>query len=297
MEQKQVKPRKPRAKKIEKVAKPRYHYYDEKKEHLHTLDMKPLFGTSTVCKIIGNGGAFSWWASGKAVEKFGWVKKADLRKVSSYEAYENAIARFGAAADALNVLRSLTPTMYLEHLDAAYRAHQDSKQDSAEKGTDMHAELELYVKECIHKNEGKPLAYTGEHPQVQSFSKWSVEKVKRFIWSEAHCYSEKLWVGGISDCGAEMKDGEIALIDFKSSKEAYFSAFVQCAGYAIQIEENGLINADGTLSMKLEKPVSVLMVVPFGAEDVTPRVRFDVAEKKKDFEAAVRLHKSNEAMN
>jgi hypothetical protein len=45
------------------------------------------------------------------------------------------------------------------------------------------------------------------NPRIQSFIDWSVEHVDRFLLSEAHCYSAKLWVGGITDCVAKMKDG------------------------------------------------------------------------------------------
>ena len=63
-----------------------------------------------------------------------------------------------------------------------------------------------------------------------------VEHVEQFLLSEAHCYSERLWVGGITDCVARMKNGKLAVIDFKSSKDAYYGQFVQVAGYALQLE-------------------------------------------------------------
>jgi len=43
--------------------KNRYRYIDTNKEHLHTLDDRPLYGTSTVCGIIGKDGALAWWAA------------------------------------------------------------------------------------------------------------------------------------------------------------------------------------------------------------------------------------------
>jgi len=274
-----------------------YHFENSKGEHAHFLGDKPLLGTSSVCKIIGNGGAFSWWASGKAVEKFGWVKKADPRKSTELEIIENRIQRKSMAAAALLDYRTMSIEGYLALLDSAYRAHEDSKQDSAVKGTDLHAELELYVKKAISENDGRPYpALEVEHwpPQIEPFGNWCVGNVERFLWSEAHCYSEKLWTGGISDAGALMKDGKVAVIDFKSSKDAYFNQFVQCAGYALQIEENGLLDAQGNSTSKPKGKVEALYVVPFGSSDVTPRSHFDVEGRKADFEAAVRLYRSSQ---
>lgn len=278
----------------------RYKYTDAKKEHLHTLDGKPLFGTSTVCKIIGNGGAFSWWASGKAVEKFGWVKKADTRKADAEAIATNIVVRRVAAVEALLNYRTMSVEEYQQLLDNAYRAHEDSKQESAGKGVDLHAELEAYVKGCLYEQKMLPehgSKLYAENPRIQPFINWCVENVDRFLWSEAHCYSEKLWCGGISDAGALMKDGKVAVIDFKSSKDAYFGQFVQCAGYALQIEENGLLDAEGKGTGKPKGKVDALYVVPFGAEDITPRVQYDVDGFKQDFRCAVQLYKSSNNFN
>ncbi len=288
--------------KAPKKIKSKYAYTDEGKQHLHTLNGKPLLGTSTVVKIIGTGGAFSWWASGKAVEKLGWIKKADTRKVKNEDALLlNATSRKLSAALQLLKFRTMGVDEFQQLLDEAYRAHEDSKQESAQTGTDLHADLERYVKECIEQCQGKPILIGGansDYPEaVRKFSVWCWDSVEKFIWSEAHCYSEKLWVGGISDAGALMKDGKVAVIDFKSSKDAYYSQFVQCAGYATLIEENGLLDALGNSTAKPKTKIGALYVVPFGAEDVTPRPHFDVEGRKQDFISAVRLYKSSQIFN
>jgi RecB family exonuclease len=78
-----------------------------------------------------------------------------------------------------------------------------------------------------------------------------------------------LWLGGICDAVAELKDGTLAIIDFKSSKEAYFSQFVQCALYDLQLQ-NGGYDQDGN---KILEPIKVnsYIVCPFGAENFAPR--------------------------
>ena len=84
-------------------------------------------------------------------------------------------------------------------------AHFNDKNTKADKGTDMHQDLENYIKDCIENHEGKPYIKDGDFikiKQVDDFSKWAVINVKKFLFSEAYCFDEELFVGGISDAGA-----------------------------------------------------------------------------------------------
>ncbi len=268
----------------------RYQFINSKREHLHQLDGKPLIGTSTVTKVIAK--PLTWWASGMACEKFGWLNPKRHPAEAVKQALEEGFKRVTA----------LTLETYGKLLTEAYRAHNTRKEDAAEAGTDMHAELEKYVKFCLEQG-GEPQHYFNiTDKRLDTFIEWSVANVKRFLWSEAHCYSEKLWVGGITDCGAEMKDGKIAVIDFKSSKDAYFDQFVQAAGYALQVMENGLYDDKGTelrfnvinhTQINPDK-IDALYIVPFGSDDPTPRPHYDVEGRMADFESAVRLYKSSQ---
>ena len=127
--------------------------------------------------------------------------------------------------------------------------------------------------------------------RIKPFVEWSKENVEEFLWSEAHCYDESLWVGGISDTGVKLKTGKLAVIDFKSSKEAYLNQFIQDAGYALQIEKNGLWNSTGTMNKRIDGKFEELIVVPFGAKVVTPVVRCNVEELKQGFVSAVSLYR------
>lgn len=262
----------------------RYKYTDEKKAHLHTLDDKPLIGTSTACKIIAK--PLTWWAAGMALKSLGWANKK-LGREELLKAAEEGLKRIAHLTE---------PEPWANFLQECYCAHDTSKKEAGVAGTDMHADLERYVKECIEKHDGKPfIAGPDFQPKTITFSIWATTNVHRFLWSEAHCYSDRLWVGGISDAGAQMNDSKLAVIDFKSSKDAYYDQYVQAAGYALQIEEHGLFDPNGNAIEVL--PIyhfDVLYVVPFGAEDPTPQPHFDVEGRKADFEAAVRLYKSSQ---
>ena len=267
----------------------RYKYIDEGRKHLHTLDGKPLVGTSTAMKIIGGDktGGLIWWASGMAVGKFGWINP---KKFSSETVEVKLQAGFSKVQD-------LNFQGYTDLIAEAYKAHDTHKKERAKIGTARHEILEDYIKLCLRENKGKPLiAETEKDAEVKRFTIWSMENVKKFLFSEIYCYSERLWVGGIADWGAELNDGGIALGDFKSSKEAYADQFYQCAGYAIQIEENGGFTKDGE---KILEPMKFdrYLIVPFGAEDITPVSLYDTQTAKEGAELAVGLHKKIEATN
>lgn len=257
----------------------KYKYTDEKKEHLHTLDGKPLFGTSSVCSVLAK--PLTWWASGMAVSVLGWSNK----KLKTPE------GRIVLAAERLDQIKTLDAEAYLSLLDKAYGAHNEKKETAAEEGTDMHSLLEKYVKECITLNEGKPLDTEPELGKVFILQDWAVKNVKRFIASEVHTFSPTWWIGGISDCVAELQNGQIAIIDFKSSKEAYDSHFIQIAGYDRQMREKGGYDKDGNKTMKNVK-ADVYIVFPFGAEIVEPVMRYNTKQLRACFKSALTLYKS-----
>jgi hypothetical protein len=269
-----------------------YRYVDEKREHLHTLRGQPLLGTSTVCGIIGKDGALAWWAA----------ELAAVAALTSGEHYPTLREEFQAVKSIADAKERKAAMDELQRKYPAFKAsrfaHYEAKNDAADKGTDMHAELERYVKDSIAAG-GEPLEHIapGAQKAVDSFAAWAREHVAKFLLSEANVYSERLWVGGIIDCVAKLKSGHYAVIDFKSSKDAYFGQFVQAAGYAIQLEEKGAFKPDGTAIITPMSPIdkiSVLYVVPFGSPDPTPREQFDVHGFKHYFEAAARLYKGQQ---
>lgn len=262
----------------------KYNFNEE--EHLHTLDDKPLTGTSSISNVLAK--PLTWWSAGLAVSELGWSNP----KLTSKEArIEKAKVMF----DKINFWGSMHDSegveAYLELLDKGYKAHSVRLKSSAVAGTDLHAELEKFVKAMMGSAQDKLDFLIKTNVQIQPFIDWSDKNVKRFLGSEVHCYDEELWVGGIVDCVAELKDGKIAVIDFKSAKDAYPTHFLQCAGYQIQLEANGMFTPDGELIGKLEKPVEALIVIPFGATKVEPVTRYDVDSYKSGFKSAVNLYR------
>jgi hypothetical protein len=111
-----------------------------------------------------------------------------------------------------------------------------------------------------------------------------------------HTFSEKLWIGGVSDCGAVLKDGRTAIIDFKSSREAYASHSWQIGGYDLQVSENGGFDAQGN---RVLYPMAIHshIVIPFGAEEPKPAHVYDTASNREAFKSALKLYKKSQLFN
>lgn len=264
---------------------PRYKFINDKNEHLHTLDGEPLTGTSSVGDVLFK--PLAYYAAGHAVQVFGVPDYKVLTRIKNKKAKEEEVEALKTAVSVkFEELKNGSLEDFIKLLDKAYRAHQKNTDKKAKEGTDLHAELEKFVKTEMGKMDVKEF-----DPKIQPFIDWARKNVKRYLWSEAHCYSARLWVGGISDVGVELSDGTLAIIDFKSSREAYTTHFIQCAGYAIQIEENGLFDLQGEHNKKIDGKISKLIVVPFGAKEVIPVIMRDVEAFKRGFECGVELYR------
>lgn len=258
-------------------------YRFDEKGHVHLLDGNPLYGTTTVIdEALGGGSSFMWWASGMALKAFGWVPlnkdndgKIQYKEVERMENQAN-VARI-KAAEALGRIRGMDGNDYFKLVHDAYRAHSTEKEATADDGTEMHMELERYVKLCIDRG-GLPLSdkdFSSKDDRVHLFVVWACVNVRKFLWSEACHYSRELWTGGKSDFGYEDLEGKVVLGDFKRSKSVYFKHLVQAGSYSLQIEENGLFDGNGAI---LRQPFKVdrVAVFPFGSGFERPTVRADV---------------------
>lgn len=268
------------------------HYRFDAKNHVHYLDDQRLVGTSSVGDVLFK--PLAWWASAEAVKTLGWIHP-HIKKNGRVVGNVPLKKRLTAVKKIHKKLLGTTPEEYLSLLDTAYRAHSVSLESSAERGSQLHADLETYAK--AQKAGG--VIYTDDSffnldnldDRVKFFSKWARQNVKRYLWIENHCYDEELWVGGISDVGVELNDGSYAIIDYKSSREAYTSNFIQAAGYIIQAEKNGLFDCDGNLITKLDKNIDKIIIFPFGAKEVEPEIRDQISLYKEGFQLSVKLYK------
>jgi len=119
------------------------------------------------------------------------------------------------------------------------------------RGTDMHTLVENYL-------------MNNELPQVQPLSdflfkiaKPDLNRINNIHALESSLYSKQLGIAGTVDCIAEY-DGELAIIDFKTSKKPkprdwIDHYFVQCAAYACMLFElTGIIVKKFVIIMSCE---------------------------------------------
>ena len=253
-------------------------YEFDSARHIHFLNGAQLLSTTGVLKVLAK--PLTWWASGMACGKFGWLNK---KKFTEEE-------RRDTAATYLSEIKDMDTDEYLVRLDEAYVAHNVKKEAAAEGGVDLHAVVELYIRSKIA---GTRFQHEAED-KIESFIKWADKEVKEFLFAEAHCFSARLGVGGITDFGCVLKSGASMLADVKSSKEAYDDQFFQLGGYDIQIAENGVFTEDGRkLGVKLKKPFELHGIFFFGGPKgfQEPAIRRTVSLHKQAFEYCVGLTK------
>src|SRR3990167_9943180 len=115
----------------------KYRFLNKDGEHLHQLwienEWKNLTGTSSVVNVLAK--PLTWWASGLACEKFGWLNPKKNPQEIVRQALQEGWER----------VKGLSLEAYEKLLGEAYKAHSVNLKDSAEKGTDLHFELEHWV--------------------------------------------------------------------------------------------------------------------------------------------------------
>ena len=153
--------------------------------------------------------------------------------------------RYYQVPDADELLRLVSITSVTSHKNRAFFAKWRKKvgeetadritRQATSRGTDMHT-----LTECYLKNEGLPKVQPlSDH--LFKIAKPELNKIDKIHALESSLYSKVLGVAGTVDCIAEF-DGELAIIDFKTSKkpkpvEWIEHYFVQCMAYGCMLYE------------------------------------------------------------
>mgnify|MGYP003418558515 CR=1 FL=1 len=136
-------------------------------------------------------------------------------------------------------------TLYNEVLVEARNAWTKKRDDSADLGKAVHAEIEQYIKCKI-----AGLDWFTDNPQVQHFINWSDKYKVQFIASEEQVYSVKLFVAGTYDFSCII-DGRKYLCDLKTGNALYPEYFYQCAAYRMMAEEMGQTDFKGSILVRI----------------------------------------------
>ncbi len=249
---------------------PQTGYQFNEEVHLHVLDGKPLTGVTTILGVIAKP-ALIQWSADEAVKYLGWFNEKYTDKEKGLE--DLALHHKGIAG--------LSVEEFYKMLCEARVQHVKRKTAAADIGTDVHAEIEKYVKLMIQDQDGQAMAMNSyDNDQVKKFVEWAVENKLKFLESEKHVYSRENWYGGITDL-VFLKDGKKFVADIKTSSGIYGREFFfQMAGYQIALEEMGEKDFFGSTIIRCGKDGS------FEVKD-----SFDLESDKAGFMAALALYR------
>lgn len=240
-------------------------------EHAYFLDGKPLHGITTVLGVIAKP-ALIQWAAKMACE------------------YIEQTAEVQPAFDGGKVYIATE-----QILKDARIAHRRKKEDAADKGTDLHAEVEKFVQFVITVHGGViPKGYTVPE-NIRQFNEWAQENNIKFLASEQRLYSKEHWVAGTCDLVFE-KDGKTYIGDVKTYKKIWDrTPFFQCAAYGMMWEERGL-ERDEKGSLKVYPDLAGYCVLRLSKDGTfEAQWSFDIEGDRAAFLNALGLYKALKA--
>lgn len=233
------------------------------KGHKYELDGKRMTGVTTVLGVLAKPQLIPWAAKMTAE----WIRENCDR--DTHPGNGPALGTEFCA--------------YLVHesdLQEAVKAHTKKKDDAAEKGTDVHALVETYIKRCISEHGGKPEVLTFVN-EVGRFAAWAMQNNIRFLSSETPTYSKEWFVAGTPDFTFE-KDGKRYVGDLKTYKKIWDRVpHFQTAAYAYMLREQGEKPYDGTCIVNINKETN----------ELTDQWTYDLNGDTKAFEACLFLYR------
>jgi hypothetical protein len=166
-------------------------YKFDAQKHIHTLNGKPLHGVTSVLK---------YWGDPNPLLNWGVKTACDF------------IEAGGSVEDART-------------------AHLKVRDKAGNKGTDVHAELEIMMNNIMDKKLGDKYS-----PIVIKVLGWMSEENITPLASEMSVWSEAYWYGGIAD-GVIEKEGKKYILDFKTSGSVQTKYFYQMGAYSLAVKE------------------------------------------------------------
>lgn len=233
------------------------------KKHVYLMDGVQMTGVTTVLGTIAKPALISWAADMTAQ----WIRENCDKNP------ETITTPTGAT------LYSVTE----DNLKEAVKAHTKRKEAAGDAGTDMHAEVEEYIKHMLADFDGVAQKVNpGFSAGAQKFIDWAVANGIKFLASEKQVYSKEWFCAGTADFVFE-KDGQVLIGDLKTMKKIWDKqpAF-QVAAYAKMWTEMGNKPVDGTCIVNIAKET----------HELTEQWFHSLEEDTRCFEAALRLYRS-----
>jgi len=199
-----------------------------------------LQGVSEVSSIVPKDWLSAWGAK-EAVKALG------------YSDYEGDIER---AQEVLEIINEFfiqgDVEGYQKFLKEAKGASYRKSKEALVDGKTGHEWVEKYVKAKIRGTDLPEIPEGNLERPLKQFIEWEEKEVDYWILSEARvAYPEKKYAGTL-DGLAKMKDGKLALIDFKFASHISEDYYLQTAGYQLTFEPYN-IKIDERIIVRLPK--------------------------------------------
>ena len=223
------------------------------KNHVYTWNGKQMTGVTTVLGMIAKP-ALIQWAADMACEFIDQARQSEKFTLDDLD----------------------------EILKEARVAHTKKKEEAGSKGTDVHALVEKYIKDCIALNRGEALAHETEDKMLLEFIKWAITNKVTFLESEKKIYSKEWFVAGTADFTCIIKDKRY-VSDLKTMKKMWDrTPFFQASAYMKMLVEMGNNSYDGTVIININKETN----------ELTEYYSYDFEADIKSFEAALTLYRN-----
>ena len=168
--------------------------------------------------------------------------------------------------------------------DGIRYAHKEISREAQNIGSDVHRWIELWIKFKIHGGSAVAEYPYNVRVPMENFHKWVESREIEWVASEKKIYS-KFWnYAGTIDALAKI-NGELYVIDFKTSAKIYKEYYLKVYGYAQAVHE--MVNDDSNkdypkgMIVRLDKENDKFQEVAFECE---PRV-FHYALSLKEFQS------------
>jgi CRISPR/Cas system-associated exonuclease Cas4 (RecB family) len=205
------------------------------KNHTYTIDSALYAGVSSIVEERAKPFLVPW-ASKEAVKLLGWDKTLTKKVEEAFEA-----------------IKKLTPEQYLELLNKAKGRYVEIGDVAKKSGTATHDWIEDYIKTGVAGEipNGKDDISIAISNAINAFLEWEHKHKPEWIVSEKIIFSLKHQFAGTLDALAFI-DGQLCIVDFKTSNQISDSYALQIAGYMICLEEAG-IKVDRRLILRIPK--------------------------------------------
>lgn len=179
--------------------------------------------------------------------------------------------------------------------DEAKVAYTKKRTESADFGTNAHADVENVIKRAIKEKGGRVDAndFVNASPQVSNLVKWAIEKDVVFKECELTLHSKDMWLAGTTDFVCEI-GGSTFVGDLKTSKQIDYSYLLQCAAYSLMLP----YKIDGTVIVRCGKGGKVYDKKTRSYKTIDPKddfevqYRYDLETDQTAFKAALTLYRA-----